>query len=163
MSFLKNPSILPGCSCWYWTMPPMWIPCFDRKRIQWKMMAVNYSFWPSVGSYNRTYLPSLGRSISCAICHLKWLYEMFVRWSLKLWLLPGAAQQGIMVMAEPSPPFGTWKWKLSETDFDVNWIGSFQHHTQRTKQTSREPHCHHLLVSDLSQKSQNQGTKSPVQ
>lgn len=27
---------------------------------------------PSVGSYNSTYLPSLGWSISCAICHLKW-------------------------------------------------------------------------------------------
>jgi 2-polyprenyl-6-hydroxyphenyl methylase / 3-demethylubiquinone-9 3-methyltransferase len=43
-------------------------------------------------------------------------------------LQPAAAPQG-MVLAGPPPPFGTWQWKLSDTDLNVNWIGCYQHTT----------------------------------
>lgn len=45
-----------------------------------------------------------------------------------LGLQVAAPAQG-MVLAGPPPPFGTWQWKLSQTDLNVNWIGCYQHTT----------------------------------
>jgi 2-polyprenyl-6-hydroxyphenyl methylase / 3-demethylubiquinone-9 3-methyltransferase len=44
-------------------------------------------------------------------------------------LEPGAAPQG-MILAGPPPPLGTWQWKLSDTDLNVNWIGCYQHNQE---------------------------------
>jgi 2-polyprenyl-6-hydroxyphenyl methylase/3-demethylubiquinone-9 3-methyltransferase len=59
--------------------------------------------------------------------HSKFLSPELVEQKLRsVNLQPATPPQG-MVLAGPPPPLGTWQWKLSPTDLNVNWIGCYQH------------------------------------